>query len=161
MPYMLVLVSQTRNSSSLQRCPQQQTNLLRHTFCMQPIPSPPLLALCAQLALGQKIAIFCQRKSYVLNAHRLMLVTLKQKRRHAAYSFPPSGPLCTTCVRSKDCHLLSKEVVCVKCTETRNLVTLKQKRRQKSDMQPLKPNNPLHATSNKELKIVLKSVRQS
>ena len=78
---------------------------------MQPIPSP-LLAPCAQLASGQKIAIFCQRKSYVLNAHRLMLVTLKQKRR------------------------------------------------QKSDMQPSKPNDPLHATSNKKLKIALKSVRQ-
>ena len=37
---------------------------------MQPIPSP-LLAPCAQLALGQKIAIFCQRKLCVLNAQRL------------------------------------------------------------------------------------------
>ena len=36
----------------------------------------------------------------------------------ATYSFPPTGPLCTTCVRSKDCHLLSKEVICVKCTQT-------------------------------------------
>ena len=44
-----------------------QTCFLHATYSF-----PPLLALCAQLALGQKIAIFCQRKSYVLNAHRLM-----------------------------------------------------------------------------------------
>ena len=44
-----------------------QTYFLHATYSF-----PPLLALCAQLALGQKIAIFCQRKSYVLNAHRLM-----------------------------------------------------------------------------------------
>ena len=40
-------------------------------------------------------------------------------------------------------------------------MTLKQKRHQKSDMQPLKPNDPLHATPNRKLMTALKRVRQS
>ena len=51
----LTCLSWCHRPDSLRRCPQQQTSLLKHTFCMQPIPSP-ILAPCAQLALCQKIA---------------------------------------------------------------------------------------------------------
>lgn len=79
---------------------------------------------------------------------------------HISYQFANGNPCNTSCVRSKECHVLSEADVCIKCQETEKKLSAKQTQSQENIQVPLKLNDPLHATSTKKLKVALKFVHQ-